>query len=164
MNLSGSHIVTYRKDLALAKIPFVYPLVKDFLEETDEKLIVFGIHKESLVALASRLNKYKPILIRGDTPTKERLGLIDMFQRDHDRRLLIGNIQACGTGFNITKAKRIMFIENSWVPGENAQAIARAYRIGQTEQVLVQHLVFKNSIDRIVLETVLKKQDTINHL
>lgn len=164
MNQNSDHLVTYRKELGALKVPYVAPLVLDFLENSNEKLLVFGIHKEALQDLTVRLQKYKPILIRGDTPSKDRLKLVNEFQTNGKCRILIGNIQACGTGFNITKVKRIMFLENSWVPGENAQAVARAYRIGQKERVVVQYLVFKNSIDRFVLETVLKKQKTINHL
>jgi DNA helicase INO80 len=61
-------------------------------------------------------------------------------------------------GFNLTKACRVVQVEFSWVYDENRQVFDRAHRYGQKNDVLVQYVVYKNSIDRKVIETAMRKK------
>ncbi len=76
--------------------------------------------------------------------------------------MLIGNYLAMGIGFTLTKATRGLFVEFSWVPGENEQAGDRMHRIGQTGSVHIQYMVYKNSIDKKVIEALLRKRKATN--
>ncbi len=97
-------------------------------------------------------------MITGDVLKAKRQPLVDEFQKNPKRRLLIGNIEACGLGFTLTKATRVLFVEFSWVDGQNGQASDRAHRIGQNQSVLVQYVVLKDSFDRQRMETLLRKR------
>ena len=166
LNASGEalHLATYRKELGLVKLTESLKVINSILEETDESVLIFAIHKEVVATLARELEDYMPLVITGSTTMSERQAHVDNFQCNPKRRVMIGNIQACGTGFTLTKATRVVFVEFAWTPGDNEQAAKRAHRIGQTKPVLVQYLVFKNSVDRAVLETIFKKQRAIAHL
>jgi SWI/SNF-related matrix-associated actin-dependent regulator 1 of chromatin subfamily A len=153
-------LATYRRKLGLAKVPLAVAYVKDILDESHESVIVFAEHTEVIARLAKGLAKFNPAVITGKVPKEKRQGIVKRFQNDKRQRLFIGNIKACGVGFNITKASRVVFAEFSWVPGDNDQAADRAHRHGQKNHVLVQYLVFKNSIDKVVMETNLKKRKT----
>jgi SWI/SNF-related matrix-associated actin-dependent regulator 1 of chromatin subfamily A len=48
------------------------------------------------------------------------------------------------------------------VPGKVSQAEDRCHRIGQTDSVLVQHLVFDDSIDARMAEIIVQKQAMID--
>lgn len=159
------HLATYRRELGLAKVKEAVKFIKGLLEDDEsEALLVFGIHKAVIAALSESLKDYDPFVITGDTPMHLREACVKEFQSDVERRLFIGNIQACGTGFTLTKATRVVFVEYAWTPSDNSQAADRAHRIGQTEPVFVQYLVFKNSVDRAVLETIFNKQRVTAHI
>lgn len=158
------HLATYRRELGIAKIEPSLAYIKYLLEETDEALLVFAHHKEVIGGLFLGLARYNPVVITGKTPMDERHEIVKLFQNDSARRVFIGNIQAAGTGLTLTKANRVVFVEFSWVPADNEQASDRAHRIGQKDTVFVQYLVFKNSIDRMVLETVLRKRKVIEKI
>lgn len=151
------HLATYLKLLGEYKLKYVLPYIEALLEETNESFLIFAIHKDVIAALEKALSKYNPFVITGSTPKEKRLPMVKKFQ-DGESRVFIGNIQACGVGFTLTKATRVLFIEFSWVEGENSQGADRTHRIGQNQSVLVQYVVLKDSFDRIRMETLLKKR------
>lgn len=160
----NGHVATYRRELGQLKVKPTVEIVNHILKTTDEKILLFAIHINVVSELEKRLAKHKPIVVSGKVPTGKRAGLAKIFQTDPKRRLWIGNIAACGLGFTLTAASRVLFAEFSWVPGENDQASDRAHRIGQLDNVFVQYLVFKNSIDRTVLESMLRKKQNQTHV
>jgi SWI/SNF-related matrix-associated actin-dependent regulator 1 of chromatin subfamily A len=160
--LDSPHTATYRKELGKAKCKFAIEFLKDILENSNEALLVFAIHRDVIAKLSWALSEYNPVVITGETPTHKRNDLVKGFQMEGGSKLFIGNIQAAGVGFTLTRSARVVFVEFDWVPGNNEQASDRAHRIGQNRDVLVSYLVFKNSIDRTVLETILRKRKSIN--
>jgi SWI/SNF-related matrix-associated actin-dependent regulator 1 of chromatin subfamily A len=152
------HISTYRKLLGLHKAPYAVEFIKECLEDNDESFIVFAIHTDVIAALREGLASYKPIVITGATPPAKRVPMVKEFQASSSRRLLRGNIQAAGIGLNATKASRVIYVEFSWCDKDNEQAADRAHRIGQVNRVLVQYLVFRNSLDRRVMEVIFRKR------
>ena len=152
------HTSTYLKLLGSYKLKFVTPYVESLLEESNEPLILFGIHKDVIAELAKHFADYDPIVITGDVPPHKRQALVDEFQKNPKRKLFIGNIQACGTGFTMTRCNRAIFVEFSWVDGENTQAGDRIHRIGQTKNVSIQYVVLKDSFDSKRMNAVLKKR------
>jgi SWI/SNF-related matrix-associated actin-dependent regulator 1 of chromatin subfamily A len=153
------HIGTYRKLLGLEKVEPVSTYVDSILDETEESILLFAYHREVIAKLAERLKNHKPLVITGATPSKSRQAIVNQFQEQHSgRRLLIGNYQAVGIGFTLTKATRGIFAEYSWVPGENEQAGDRMHRIGQKNSVLIQYMLFEKTLDQLVLETLMKKR------
>lgn len=158
------HLATYRRELGLLKSKEAVKYIKSLLEESEESLLIFGIHTDVIGHLEKELESYLPLVITGQTPMAARHEIVKTFQSDPSRRVFIGNIQAAGTGLTLTKATRVIFVEFSWVPSDNEQASDRAHRIGQKDNVFVQYLVYKNSIDRAVIETVLRKKSITERL
>lgn len=158
------HIETYRRELGKLKAESITDFINEIMNNTDESILLFAIHREVIDALDKALKKHNPLVITGATPVLFRQKLVDEFQVNPARRILIGNISAMGTGFNITKASRVIFAETSWVPGENEQAVSRADRIGQQNVVICQYLVYANSVDASVLQTVLRKKEEIRKI
>lgn len=157
-------IATYRRKLGLAKTPLAIAFIKDLLDESHESILVFAEHTEVIARLAKGLAKFNPVVITGKTPKNSRHALVKDFQKKAKHRMVIGNKKACGVGLTMTKATRVIHVEPGWVPGDDDQASDRAHRIGQKDHVLVQNLVFKNSFDRTVIESNLRKRKTINLL
>lgn len=158
------HTSTYQRLLGIEKAKPAATFVDSILDETDENVIVFARHVEVVTVLTNALAKYKPIVITGSVAANARQALVKEFQTSTKRRLIIGNYDAMGVGFTLTKATRVVFVEFSWVPGVNDQAADRTHRIGQNQSVLVQYVVFHNSIDKAIMESLLRKRKAIAYV
>lgn len=160
------HLATYRKELGKLKVTPAFDFINSILDDTKEKLLVFAIHKEAIANLVGKLRKegWPTLAITGDTPMKERTGVVELFQNSAMHRVLVGNIQAMGLGFDLWRADRAIFVEFSWTPGDNAQATDRLYKVGKQENVFAQYLVYKDSLDHNILRTNFRKQEGINRV
>ena len=162
--LETDSLATYRRQCGEQKVIPVCKYLHEILLDTEDKILIFAVHTEVIRRLTERLHKYNPLVITGQTPVDQRHLIVKKFQEDPKHRVFIGNIQAAGTCFTLTKATRVIFAEFSYVPGENRQAIDRAVRIGQDQIVLAQYLVLKNSVDKSILEAVMRKTKNIEKL
>ncbi len=157
-SLEDGHIATYRRIIGEGKVTHAIEHIESVLEDTKEKILIFGIHKKVMSDLFSGLKKYNPLMITGETLVKDRQSIVEEFQNNDNRRIFLGNIQAAGIGFDLWKAERVIFVEFDWVPGNNDQACERAFKIGKSENIFVQYLVYKNSVDRSILDANFKKR------
>ena len=156
-----------RKEIAVAKLPFSLDYMTDLLEELgQEKLVVFAYHTEILEAIHHRLRTEKVgfVAIDGSVGVAARQDAVDKFQTDPETRVFVGQIQAAGVGLTLTAASRVLFIEASWVCGENEQAVDRCHRIGQKDSVLAQFIVFEETLDADILKASLTKQKAIDRI
>lgn len=99
--------------------------------------------------------------IVGETSERERLRAVETFQSDPDCRVFVGNIKAAGTGLTLTASADVDIFESSWAPADNAQAIMRIHRVGQTKTCRARFITLANSIDIVVSETVARKTANI---
>ena len=159
------HLASYRRLLGFEKIGTTIELVEDILETTDSKLIVFGIHPDVLEHLANCLFHHSPILITGKHTSKaERFELVNEFQKPDTTRLLIANSKSAGVGFTLTAADRVLIMEPDWNKAVNDQAIDRTHRVGQTNSVLAQFVVYRNSLDMKIIKANLRAQKLTKHV
>ena len=79
-------------------------------------------------------------------------------------QVFIGNLKAAGTGLTLTAASEVVFVECSWTPGDNEQAVDRAHRISQLKQVSAHFLVWFGSLDAQILKTSINKQRNIDRV
>lgn len=64
--------------------------------------------------------------------------------------VFVMSIQACGIGINLYTATRVILATTQWNPVWEAQAQARAHRMGQTKPVTVFRIVFQGACDQKV--------------
>lgn len=151
-----------RRELGIAKLSVITPWVSDFLEG-GEKLLLFAYHSDVVKAIAERMDNWNPAVIWGGTPLHKRQTQVDKFQEDESCRLFIGNIQAAGVGFTLTRAADVAFAEGDWVPSQIEQCEDRACRIGQTaEKIMSYFLVANGSLDARIAQAAKLKEDNIN--
>lgn len=150
-----------RKETALAKVPFVVEHLANCLEQ-GEKVVCFAHHKDVIAKIIERFDSKIVVSITGDTPMVARQAAVDRFQKDASCQLFIGNIQAAGVGLTLTASAHVVFAELDWVPGNVTQCEDRCHRIGQTDSVLVEHLVLEGSVDARMARTLIEKQAIIS--
>ena len=68
-----------------------------------------------------------------------------------NNRLFLLSAKAGGVGLNIIGASRIIMIEPAWNPAIDSQSIARAWRFGQTQTVIVYRFFISGSLEEVIL-------------
>lgn len=147
-----------RHDTAVAKIPHVIEHAKLALEDGDGKLVVMAHHHDVVDGIAEGLAEFGTVKLTGRDDIGDRQAAVDRFQKDPSCRVFVGSIMAAGVGITLTAASHVVFAELDWVPGNVSQAEDRCHRIGQTNSVLVQHLVFDGSLDARMAKVLVEKQ------
>lgn len=116
----------------------------EHIRTLDEKAIIFLERKDiqRLVQLYTRERfGSAPEIINGDTPAgrghDSRQRRVDRFQRRPGFAALILSPVAAGVGLNIQEANHVIHYMRHWNPAKEDQATDRAYRIGQTRDVIV---------------------------
>ena len=56
----------------------------------------------------------------------------------------------------------MLFVSADWVPANNAQAVARVHRKGQTNAVTARFLHLENSLDEQVQKTLIRKSHQLS--
>jgi SNF2 family DNA or RNA helicase len=124
--------------------------------ETGEKVIVFSFYLKTLSYLQKKLQQNYvssngPRLISGKVPIKKRYAILDAFSTSGGHDLLLAQINSAGTGLNIQAASVVVIYEPQFKPSIENQAIARAYRMGQSQKVKVHRMVATNTVDELIL-------------
>src|SRR4029079_13117660 len=102
------------------------------------------------VAAALGTHAYGPLT--GSTSTDERQRIVDEFTNAAKPGVLVCQIEAGGVGLNIQAASVVVLCEPQVKPSIEAQAIARAHRMGQVRTVQVHRLLIADSVDERMIE------------
>ena len=100
--------------------------------------------------------------ITGSISPEKRQEIIDDFSTHEGGAALLSQIIAGGTGLNIQKASIVIMCEPQYKPSTENQAIARAYRIGQTSNVTVYRLLCSKTVDERLLQVLKEKQQVFD--
>lgn len=92
-----------------------------------------------------------------DGRTTKREQQTEQFQTQEDCKVFLISLKAGGTGLNLTAADYVFILDPWWNPAVEAQAIDRAYCIGQEKQVFAYKMICKDSIEEKIIELQNKK-------
>ena len=132
--------------------------IVDVARVENRKIIVFSFFLDTIQKV---YNEFKDICvgpINGSLSPKKRQELIDEFTNSQDKIVLAAQIQSGGTGLNIQAASIVVICEPQFKPSIENQAISRAYRMGQTRNVLVYRLLCEKTIDEKITNVLKNKQ------
>jgi non-specific serine/threonine protein kinase len=115
-----------------------------------EKVLVFTQFREVTAPLAAFLGRVfgRPgLVLHGGTAVKKRQDLVARFQDDETVPFFVLSLRAGGTGLNLTGAAHVVHFDRWWNPAVENQATDRAFRIGQTKNVLVHKFVCRGTVE-----------------
>ena len=131
-------------------------LVQSILD-SNEKTLIFTQYKEMgdlLTKILSDECDSIPSFFHGSLTVPQREKLIDEFQNNDERKIMILSLKAGGTGLNLTSATNVIHYDLWWNPAVEEQATDRTYRIGQDKNVMVHRLItlgtFEEKIDEML--------------
>jgi SNF2 family DNA or RNA helicase len=135
--------------------------IEDFLE--NDKLVVFTYYKNTADELGKKFSKNSVKIVGGMTD-KQREKAEKSFWNDENTNLLIGNIEAAGTGMNLQVSSNIAFLEYPWSPGLFRQCEDRCHRIGQKNAVTIWNLLAQSTIEANIVHKLEEKAKVISEV
>lgn len=146
------------------KMKGVIKWIEEFLEEGNQKLIVFAVHKKVINILHNHFRNIS-VVLDGSTSSKinkdgsnERKNVEIEFQTNPKIRLFIGNIQAAGKAICLDAANDVAFIEFSFVPGHHLQAEDRPIHMRKKGGcIYAWYLIAKDTIEEDIFKVLDKK-------
>ena len=130
----------------------------------DEKVIIFSNWTQMTDAILQVLHtklkligRLEPAVITGNTNDSDRQQIVDRFQNNDVCRVIIGTIGAMGTGLTLTAATTVIFVDEPWNKALFDQAVDRAHRIGQKNNITIYSIMCKDTIDERIHNLIYKK-------
>ena len=158
-------LARYRRLCGIAKAEPAAELLAMELEGGAQKVVVFAHHRDVIETLYINLQRFGIVRITGGTLARARQLAVDRFQSDPKVRVIVCQIVAGGTGTTLTASAEVVFVELSYVPGENAQAADRIHRIGQTaDHVRVRFIALAGTADELIVSTLRRKTRMIREV
>ena len=127
-------------------------------QSNGRKILVFTFFLDIARKVCNLLGADCAGFINGSVNPSARQRIIDDFDKAPNGAVLVCQIQAGGTGLNIQKASVVIICEPQLKPSIENQAIARSYRMGQSETVFVHRLLCINTVDEKIMDMLGKKQ------
>lgn len=132
--------------------------------EKPRKTIIFSEFVSMLNIIAKILyeNGIKFVMYHGQMDKEEKEKTLLELRNDPTIHVLLCSLKSGAYGLNITSCSRVILYEPFWNPAIGAQAIDRAYRIGQKENVDVHELFVADSVEMRIKELQEKKRELAN--
>ena len=140
-----------------SKLNMLKEIVKD-AEEDGRKVLVFSFYLDTLRVIHKEFGKKSFRPITGSVTSRQRQDIIDAFSRAPAGSVLPAQIMAGGTGLNIQAASIVVICEPQYKPSTESQAISRAYRMGQSRNVLTFRLLASKTFDEKIVYLLKWKQ------
>ncbi len=118
--------------------------------EKRERVLIFTQFKEIIEPLNQFLTtifEREGLILHGGTAVKKRQELVDKFNGEKYVPFMILSLKAGGVGLNLTSANHVIHFDRWWNPAVENQATDRAFRIGQSKNVMVHKFITKNTVE-----------------
>ena len=100
----------------------------------------------------------------GSTAIKQRIKKVDTFNDPEFDGFFLLSSKAGGVGLNLIGGSRLVLVDPSWNPAEDAQALRRVWRDGQKGEVFVYRLVMSGTIEEKIVQRQDQKGDLLDNV
>ncbi|MEO1816747.1 MAG: DEAD/DEAH box helicase [Acetobacterium sp.] len=131
--------------------------------EKRERVLVFTQFKELTEPLAQFLEEifHRPgLVLHGGTPVSKRTELVEAFNGEDYIPFMVLSLKAGGVGLNLTGANNVIHFDRWWNPAVENQATDRAFRIGQTRDVMVHKFITVGTIEEKI-DTMIEEKNQL---
>jgi len=142
-------------EMEQAKLELLLEMLPALVAE-GHRVLVFSQFTEMLGLIGQALT-LPHLTLTGQTAVDGREAVVRAFQAG-EVPVLLASLKAGGLGLTLTAADTVIHFDPWWNPAVEAQASARAHRIGQDKPVFVYQLVVAGSIEERMLELQERKR------
>jgi len=135
--------------------------ITEVIAARQEKVLVFTQFMETTAPLLAFLGSVfgrAGLVLHGETEVKKRKDLVRQFQEDENVPFFVLSLKAGGAGLNLTAASHVIHFDRWWNPAVENQATDRAFRIGQTKNVLVHKFICRGTVEDKIDQMIESKQ------
>jgi len=125
-----------------------------------DKILIFSQFVSMIDLLAAYLRDHDidTSTYTGQMSKDDRDDTLEEFRQPDGPRVCIISTKAGGVGLNLVCANKVILLDHTWTYAATAQAVDRAWRIGQTKPVEVVELSIGNTIEQRILDLQAKKK------
>lgn len=145
-----------------AKLDWLMTHVPELIEE-GRNILIFSQFTSMLALIAQGLSEQNIDYVQLTGDTTDRETPIARFQNG-DVSVFLLSLKAGGVGLNLTAADTVIHYDPWWNPAIEAQATARAHRMGQTKPVFVTKLVAKGTLEERMMALLDRKRELASAL
>ena len=141
--------------------------IAEVVAAKQEKMLVFTQFREVTAPLAAFLGSVfeRPgLVLHGETEVKKRKDLVQRFQEDESVGFFVLSLKTGGSGLNLTAASHVVHFDRWWNPAVENQATDRAFRIGQTKNVLVHKFICRGTVEEKIDQLIESKRQLSQEL
>lgn len=131
------------------------------IRDKRERVLIFTQFRQMTKPLSEYLEDVfgrKGIILHGGTPVKKRAELVEMLNGKEYIPFMILSLKAGGVGLNLTGASHVIHFDRWWNPAVENQATDRAFRIGQTKNVMVHKFITSGTIEEKIDKMIERKE------
>jgi SNF2 family DNA or RNA helicase len=136
----------------------------DEVADSGRKAIVFSQWVEPLLWLSAALARLGALQYHGRISPRERQLVLDRFQCDRRKHVLLMSYGTGSVGLNLQFANYVFLFDRWWNPAVEDQAVNRAHRIGQREPVFVTRFLTPDTIEARIAEVLERKRRLFTEL
>jgi SNF2 family DNA or RNA helicase len=153
-----------------SKLPVLDSLLENYIDDNNLKVIIWIYHPSTAEGLLEYYGKkYDPLIIHGQI-NKSNLNtaqiknkIVNEFKSNTKHKLLIASALSIGIGVTINESTRSVWFERDYNFEHYYQPLKRNHRIGQTDTVISNLLLFRNTIEISQDQTIENRLDLNNN-
>jgi SNF2 family DNA or RNA helicase len=150
MRAAGELDMHIRQQTGVAKAPYVAEFVRLLHESTDEKIVLFGWHREVYEIWLEKLKDLNPVLYTGSESPNQKEAARKAFVEGDSKVIIISLRTGAGLDGLQFASHIAVFGELDFAPGVHEQCIGRLERTGQTHKVVVYYLLSDKGSDPVI--------------
>ena len=140
-----------------AKLEWLTTHVPELIEE-GRSILIFSQFTSMLAIISDTLKSLGIAHVELTGDTKDRETPVMQFQAGEVKVFLL-SLKAGGVGLNLTAADTVIHYDPWWNPAVEAQATARAHRMGQNKPVFVTKLVARGTLEERMMALLDRKRE-----
>jgi len=135
-------------------------LLGSIRKTSTDKVVIVSNYTETLALLSEMCVKrgYAYYQLDGSTKVSKRQDLVNLFNEPNNPQFVfLLSSKAGGCGLNLVGANHLILFDPDWNPANDAQAMARVWRPGQTKKVFLYRTLSTGTIEEKVFQRQVAK-------
>nr|KAJ3417855.1 DNA-dependent ATPase protein rad54 [Polyrhizophydium stewartii] len=143
------------------KFYLLHEMLMQIKTETNDKIVLISNYTQTLDAIEKmcRSRKWPLCRLDGTMTIQKRQKLVDRFNDPSEPEFIfLLSSKAGGCGINLIGANRLILMDPDWNPANDAQALARVWRDGQTKTCFIYRFIATGTIEEKIFQRQAHKQ------